>query len=165
MIPEILNSFALTLDFLRAMVQDVEEAKMTAQPSGVVNHPAWVIGHLAYSCQAMAGELGLAPWLPPWWSSRFGTGSTPVDDRTAYPAKDELLTALDEGQRRIVAVLSAKSEAEFAGLLPDLRHRERFPTLGHAIVHILGSHAAIHVGQVTVWRRVMKMARLKEPFV
>jgi DinB superfamily len=64
MVSEVLNSYRLTLDYLRRLVADVPDADLTRQPGGVANHPAWVIGHLVFSCQALGGELGLAAWLP-----------------------------------------------------------------------------------------------------
>ena len=165
MIREILNSFGMTLVFLRRLVADVEDARLAEQPGGAANHPAWVLGHLADSCQAMAGELGGAAWLPEGWGERFGTGSVPVADRAAYPEKDALLTVLDEGERRLAEFLSAMTDADLSVPLPDARYRDRFPTLGHAVLHILGAHAAVHVGQVTVWRRAAGLPPLSEPFV
>ena len=49
--------------------------------------------------------------------------------------------------------------------LPDEACRAIFPTLGHAVVHILGPHAAVHVGQISVWRRVMGFPALAEQLV
>ncbi len=47
----VLHSFVYCLDFLREQVADVAAADMVAQPNGIMNHPAWVIGHLTYTCQ------------------------------------------------------------------------------------------------------------------
>ena len=44
------------------------------------------------------------------------------------------------------------------GPLPDKRFRDTFPTLGHAVLHILAGHVAVHVGQLGAWRRAMGMA-------
>jgi len=164
MIPEITNSFRMTLDHLRRLVADVDDDRMTAQPGGVGNHPAWVLGHLIYSFQAMAGELGTAAWLPDDWAERFGTGSVPLADRAAYPQKHVLLEMLQEGQRRLVEAVEAAGEDGLAAPLPDPRFRDLFPTLGHAILHILGAHAAVHVGQVSAWRRAFGLEPLKETF-
>jgi len=165
MIPEITNSFAFSLDFLRRLVADVEEGRMTEQVGGVVNHPTWVIGHLVYSCQEMGGELGASPWLPEDWAARFGTGSVPTADRAAYPAKSVLLENLAEGQRRLVEALAATGEDGLAAPLPDERLHHLFPTLGHAVLHILTAHTAVHVGQISVWRRAVGMGPLEEIFV
>lgn len=165
MTDETLNSFSLTLDFLRCLVADVPDEAMARQPAGVANHPAWTLGHLAHSCEAIAGELGVPPWLPAEWSARFGTGSVPTADRGAYPSKADLLAALDDGKRRLAARLRAMSDAGLGVPLPDERYRNRFPTLGHAVIHILGAHTAAHVGQVTVWRRAAGFGPPAEPFI
>jgi hypothetical protein len=40
-----------------------------------------------------------------------------------------------------------------------------FPTLGDAVLRILTSHAAVHVGQITVWRRALNLGPLKQSFI
>ena len=165
MVEEVLNSFRLTLEYLRRLVDDVPDADFTLQPSGVVNHPAWVCGHLIYSCEAIGGELGLAPWLGADWKGRFGTGSAPSSDRSAYPSKTELLAALADAQSRVSDQLVALGEAGMAAPLPDVRHRSMFPTIGHAVVHILTGHAAVHVGQLSAWRRAASYPPLSKTFV
>jgi hypothetical protein len=49
--------------------------------------------------------------------------------------------------------------------LPDERYRHIFPTIGHALLHILTAHAAVHVGQVSVWRRAFGLPPLSDAFV
>jgi DinB superfamily len=130
MIAEILRSYARTLDYLRRLVADVPEDRLTLQPAGVVNHPAWIIGHLTYSCQAIGEELGLAPWLPADWARRFGAGSVPVETRTAYPSKHDLLNALADGQQRVEDGLVILGEEGIRRRLPDLRYRATFQPSG-----------------------------------
>ena len=165
MVDEVLNSYGLTLDYLRRLAADVPDGALTRQPGGVVNHPAWVIGHLTYSCQALGGELGLTPWLPASWENLFGTGSVPTAERSVYPSKADLLAALDNGQARLTARLAALGDAGMTGPLPDERYRAMFPTVGHAVVHILTAHAAVHVGQLSVWRRSAGYQPLGDAFV
>ncbi len=45
----------------------------------------------------------------------------------------------------------------FVGIL-----RGQFPTVGHAVLDILTAHTAMHVGQITVWRRAMGLAAVQE---
>ncbi|MCX7427326.1 MAG: DinB family protein [Planctomycetia bacterium] len=163
MVPEILNSLALNLNFLRRMVADLDDGQMVGQVGGVVNHPAWTIGHLVGSFQLMGGELGMTPWLPENWAQWFGTGTTPVGHAGVYPGKEDLLQALDDGQRRLVETLASMSAADLARPLPDANYRDRLPTIGHAILHILASHAAMHVGQLAAWRRAMGLPVVREP--
>ena len=163
MIDELLNSYALTLEYLHRMVGDLEEPQMVCQPKGVVNHPAWTIGHLVFSNQAIGGEIGIAPWLPSEWERQFGTGSTPVADPKVYPRKARLFEALNDGQRKLTERLTALGETAMSEPLPDVRYRDRIPTVGHAVLHILTGHTAMHVGQITVWRRAMGLRVIPEP--
>ena len=164
MVDEVLNSYRLTLAYLRRLVADVPDVDLSRQPNGVANHPAWVMGHLTYSCQALGGELGLATWLPAQWEQLYGTGSIPTSDRSAYPSKEELLAALVDGQVRIQSAYGSRRRGNVHGL-PDERYRTTYPTVGYAVLHILTGHAAVHVGQVSVWRRAAGYQPLSDIFV
>lgn len=153
MVPSIIKTFELTLDFLRRCVADLDEQQMSTQPCGVVNHPSWTLGHLAYSCQALGGELGLTPWLGEQWPEKFATGSAPSAD--GYPAKHELLSTLDDAWSRIRQALESADQKFLSQPLPDVRYRHIFPTRGHAVIQILGAHAGYHAGQLSAWRRAM----------
>ncbi len=160
MIDEIVRSTSLSINDLRRLLEDVPEEMMTRQIDEVINHPAWVIGHLIHSCEAIGGEIGISPWLPNEWQQKFGTGSTPSEVRQQYPAKGDLLNSFADAQRRVVARLNEIGEQGLSAPLPDTRYRETFPTLGHAVLHILAAHTALHVGQVTVWRRAIGLPPL-----
>lgn len=164
MINELLGSFSKTIEFLQRLVADIPDELLSVQSHGAVNHPAWVIGHLVYSCQLIAGEMGVEPWLALGWEQRFGTGSQPTDSRQAYPGKDELLTLLADAQQRVCRRVVELGIEGLAVPLPDVRYRHIHPTLGHAVFHVLTSHAAVHVGQVSVWRRVVGLGPLKDTF-
>jgi DinB family protein len=153
MTDEILNSYALTLRELRTLVTDLDTAQMVYQPAGVPNHPAWIIGHLVQSCEMIGGEIGLQPWLPAHWAEEFAPGSKPVPVIDAYPDKATLLSLLDDGEQRLRHALAAMSDSELARPLPGERYRDVLPTIGHAVLHILAGHTAIHLGQLKVWRR------------
>jgi len=165
MIPEITRSFTLALDYLRRLVADVPDERFTEQAGGASNHPAWVIGHLVYSCQAIGGEMGVETWLPAHWDKRFGTGSIPVPARGDYPSKSVLLDSLGDAQARILARLAELDDEGLKRPLPDERHRSLFPTIGHAVLHILTVHTALHVGQITVWRRAVGFGPLHDSFI
>jgi uncharacterized damage-inducible protein DinB len=58
----------------------------------------------------------------------------------------------------------ALGETAMSEPLPDVRYRNRIPTVGHAVLHILTAHTAMHVGQITVWRRAMGLKAVPEPW-
>jgi len=86
MITQLVATLDRTLAFIREQVADLPDEEMVRQPAGVPNHAAWTIGHVIYSCQEMAAELGTESWLPADWESNFGYGSSPGQSiRTTRP--------------------------------------------------------------------------------
>jgi uncharacterized damage-inducible protein DinB len=159
MIPELIDSFERSLAFMRGLVADLPEKEMFLQPAGVPNHAAWTLGHVIYSCQAIAGELGVEPWLPNDWQSVFGSGSSPDAASTSrHSGKPALLATLADASDRLRVALTATNEAKLGTPLPDEKAREILPTLGHALLQIVAGHTAYHAGQLAVWRRAIGRA-------
>jgi hypothetical protein len=151
MITELIRSFETTLKFMEQSVADLSEEQMVEQPTGVPNHATWTLGHIIFSCQGIAIELGQESWLPDDWESTFGYGSTPVSDLSRYPKKPEMLTLLADAAHRLRDTLVVLNESDLQQSLPD----ETFPTMGHLLVQVVGGHTAYHAGQLAVWRRAI----------
>lgn len=164
MIAEVLNSYSLTLNYLRRLIDGVPDDALASQPAGIVNHPLWTIGHLVFSAQSIGSEIGLKAWLADDWTQRYGTGSVPVAERREYPSKDSLLAQLADAERRLRERLHALGDEAMQQPLPDVRYRELFPTIGHAIAHILPAHTAAHIGQIILWHKAMGFSPLSKHF-
>ncbi len=159
-----LHSFAYGLDYLCELVADVAPIDMVAQPNGIANHPAWVIGHLTHSCQLLCNVIGLPDWLPEDWAGRFGTGSVPVADASVYETKDTALRMLRDAQARITEGVNRLDDARLDLPFPDESYRVVFPTIRHALTQVLVGHTANHAGQLIVWRRAMGLPRMGRSF-
>ncbi len=157
-VPAMLDVHAMVTRFLLETVEDVPESRMTEQPGGVVNHPAWTLSHL----NAYAGTL-LAMLDAPVVTAagdeveRFGYGTTPVPDPAAYASKRELLDRFRERNERLGAVVAEKHAAYFPKPAPEV-YRPFAPTLGHLAVTLLVAHPPHHLGQLRQWRRAAGMA-------
>jgi hypothetical protein len=160
----VVHSFSYCLDYLRDQVKDVADPDMVAQPNGIMNHPAWVIGHLTHACQLLGGAIGLSPWLPQNWGERYGTGSMPVADAARYGSKASALETLGDAQSRIIAAVAELTDAQLDAPFPVESYRHVFPTIRHALTQVLVGHTANHVGQVSVWRRAMGLPPMSRPF-
>ena len=147
--------YAFLLGYARRLVADIDDAQFADQPTPGVNHPAWLLGHLAISTDFAATKFGLAPCQPRSWFKDFSSGSFPRPDRASYPGKAELMAAYEAGHERVEkAALAATPEAmdqphglEIAGL------KEALPTVGHLVVHLMTAHEASHLGHLSNWRR------------
>ena len=155
MVPELVGCFERTVAFMQESVADLSDEDIVLQPPGVPNHAAWTLGHVIHSCQAMAGELGVEPWLPRDWESQFGYGSSPMALVSQHPSKAALLAMLAEASHRLRTALLGMDETALAEPLPDERVREILPTKGHAILQVVAAHTAFHAGQLAAWRRAI----------
>ena len=66
------------------LVKDLSAEQMVEQPNGVINHPAWSLGHLVVWANNLGSMLGLESSLPDGWDKTFATGETPSSDVSAY---------------------------------------------------------------------------------
>lgn len=160
----VLHSFGYCLGYLREQVAELSDADTIAQPNGIMNHPAWVMGHLTYTCQLLGGAIGLAPWLPGDWAERYGTGSVPVADAGLYETKRNLLAILDDAQMRIARAVEEMDDSRLDEPFPDEAYLDVFPTMRHALTQVLVGHTANHIGQVSVWRRAMGLPPMTRSF-
>jgi hypothetical protein len=160
----VLHSFAYSLDYLREQVDDIDDATMFVQPDGIVNHPAWVIGHITAAIHLLASTIGVPKWLPKDFINRYRTGTVPVGDTGVYENKNDLLALLHEVQTRISERIKQMNDAELDVPFPAESYRDVFPTMRHALTQVLIGHTAYHVGQVGVWRKAMGMPPMKRSF-
>lgn len=158
------HSFGYGLEFLCEQVADVPEGKMAVQAEGVVNHPAWTIGHVLNACQMLGGVIGVEEWLPDGWAQRFGYGSKPVNNSGVCPSKDELLALVRETRERITQAVEGLDEAFLDSPFPDPSYRDVFPTIRHFLTQVLVGHTSFHVGQLSVWRKAMNLPPMRRSF-
>ncbi len=155
MIPEMIGSLDLTVAFIRDQVADLTDEEMILQPTGFPNHAAWTLGHVIYSFQAIAGELGQKSSLPDDWESQFGYGSTPNPLVSERSRKTVLLSALEEASQRLRTALLETDQNTLADPLPNEGDQEILSTKGHLLVQVVVGHTSYHAGQLASWRRAI----------
>jgi hypothetical protein len=136
---------------LKRHLDQIPEERMAEMPS--MNHAAWQVGHLAVAYDFLAITLGdqqqLRRWLP-----RFAPGTKPTDQLSDYPNKAELIAKLDEQQQRVLALCQAEIDpARLAGPQPFDILRPHLQTNHHIATYLLTTHIAMHVGQLSAWRK------------
>ena len=144
-------TFRFLMGYGETLLSDVSEEEMTAQPTPGMNHPAWILGHLTIAFDRHGEHVGLDREHPEW-DAMFGMGSQPESDSGSYPAKEELLTTWKTAGRRFAAgVLTAEPQALATPTEGPLG--EAFPTTADFLTFSLTSHTAIHLGQLSAWRK------------
>ena len=155
MLQHVTYLYGFNLDSARSLVRDLTAEQMVAQPHGLINHPAWSLGHLTLTADHLAVLLGLESQAPAGWDKTFLTRSTPSGALADYPSKDELLAALAAQHERNTGAVLQADPSWFATPHPNEAHRKYFPTLGDLAVFMMTSHEMDHLGQMAAWRRAM----------
>jgi hypothetical protein len=142
------------LGYAMALVADLTDQQMVLRPGGNMNHPAWILGHVAayhpVTLQLLAGE----PVDDPKTDPLFGfAGHGPLDDIKPYGSKQAIVSRFADGHERVAqALLAAKPEAFRRP--PSLeRWAKSYPTVEFMLPDLLLHHESLHIGQISTWRR------------
>jgi hypothetical protein len=155
MVRYVLHVYAMNLGYAQRYVRDLSDDQMCAQPHGLVNHPAWSLGHLAVAADRTGEILGLSSELPTGWSDTFKTGGIPSPDKSRFPARDELVRVLSHQHARAAQALGDASPALLEQPHPNEKFRAHFPTVGDFAIFLMTAHEMDHLGQIAAWRRAM----------
>ena len=148
------------LGYAHTLVDEIADERLCEQPSPGVNHPAWILGHLAYSGDGAVGVLGGQKLLAGDWTKKFGAGSKPSSLRAEYPSKAELLQILQERFATARDLAAAASPEKVALPNPNARLKDKLPTVRDAVAFLMSGHLALHLGQLSTWRRLIGIAPL-----
>ena len=159
MIDAVLASFAFNLHYAGRLLGDIPAESMCEQPLPGMNHPTWIIGHLADTCDLMADWMEVEGVCPPGWHDLFDNRSAPQADPSVYPEPGRIYEVLELGHSRMSKALRAAPDEILHKPLPRESMRSRFPTVLDGVVFEMTDHEAIHLGQLSAWRRAMGMGR------
>jgi len=147
--------YSFLLDYGEGLLDGIKpEQAGTLICEGGVN-PAWIIGHLGLVANNALHILGGTPGIDiDRYKSLFSGGTQASTDPAAYPAWDELLTTWREGHAAVVATAADVSEDVLGAPNPIDRFRDALPTTRDFLGFVLTGHEAVHLGQLSTWRRV-----------
>ena len=121
---------------------------------GGVN-PAWIIGHLGFVANRVLAMCGGQPKVDTEaWKPLFGGGSKPTADASAYPSWDELLKVWRQGHTDVAALAPSVTADALGQPNPNERMKEALPTIEDFLSFVLTGHEAMHLGQLSTWRRI-----------
>lgn len=147
--------YQFNLFALESMVMDISEDELKQQPVPGTNPPIWILGHLAVATDYACKTLGLPAACPKAWHLDFGPGSTPLQMHDPVPTKEELMAAIRAGHQRVSEAAKKATPEQLAG--PHnvkLLAGTPIETLGDILSHLMNTHEAMHIGQLSMWRRM-----------
>lgn len=145
------------LDYARRLTADLSDEQAVAQPPGVagaMNHAVWVVGHLAFVSDVLLGVLGGESKAPAEWKDLFSMVSKPLGGAAYRGMTLAQLMEAWAASRAEVQRRAREKPAEFwRHAIENERRRARFGTNDVLLVHMLVNHDAVHLGQLSAWRR------------
>ena len=153
----LLRAYAANLDLAMRLTRDIPESRMTEQPADIMNHPAWVLGHLAESTDYGLRCLGGSPLCPPGYKSLFDIGTKPASDLGIYPSKTQLTTRVNEAHAALAEAFEKAADSLLEMPLADQGMRAYWPTNADLILFLMANHESIHLGQLSAWRRASNL--------
>lgn len=148
------------VSYCRMLVEDIADERLAEQPLPGVNHPAWILGHLAFSADRACSLLDAPKELPATWTPLFGPGSKPSASRIDYASKDELLRAVEQGFERLRQTIVTATPEQFAKPSTNPRTKNALPSIKDGVAFLLTGHLGVHLGQFSTWRRMIGMPPL-----
>ena len=149
--------------FLRKQFADVAEERADHVPVEGLKAPRWIAGHLAEGQWYATRYLGLEndfP-LPEPWIAGFAPGSSSTKpygfgEQAELPPLAELLDYVTQTEHPIAEAVLALPE----GSLVDPHGIELLQGVGidsqaDLVGHLMTTHFAFHLGQLSIWRRAM----------
>ena len=143
------------------LVGDLADDQMIAQPvpGRVLNHPAWILSHLALYTGVCSSLLRAEPFADPF-DHPYGQKSEPLSEAAAYQTRAELVTHYQRAHDDAEAALLGADAVVFSSPTPIERWRKVHPTTGDMLVTLMVKHESAHLGQLSAWRRAMGLPRV-----
>ncbi len=153
-----------SLHYALALLDDLTEEQMLLQPGGNMNHPAWILGHLALYYPIVLSLLLGEPFADPADDKLFGfRGCGPQSDLNLYGSKASQINRMSDGHEQVAKALLAATPEQF-NRPPSLpRWAEMYPTVEFMLPDLLLVHENIHVGQLSIWRRAAGLSGIPFP--
>lgn len=162
----LLPSASLMRTYAQSLLSGMTSDNFARKPrSGDVvldmNTPAFTYGHLSLYPGLVLEMLHL-PFsdikAPESYLGLFKIGSPCHDDPDGarYPKMEEIVGTFSRGYDALLERVPSVSDAVLLEVTPGERVA-RFPVKGNFLVHLMTSHLASHLGQVSGWRRAMQL--------
>ncbi len=154
----VLNTYAMTLETAKHLVNDVECVRCAEMPYESAKHPAWTLGHLAIASGMAASfldpslDLGSMGGVPDEWAKVSAPGVEITGERDAYAKKDELIAQLERTHTLTAKAFENASDDLLASAFPNPDYRAFWPTIGDGAFYMMAYHEGWHLGQLSQWR-------------
>lgn len=154
-------SYEITLNqfnrgYLTQLLADLTDEQLDVQPSPGLHSARWILAHLAICVDYGFKQLDKPFVCPMTWHAAYKPSSQPGTSPDVRPAREELLSVIENGYSQLCEALkTAAPEQLNAPHDVELLKQTPLKTKGQLTVHILTTHFATHLGQLSTLRRML----------
>lgn len=142
------------LSYAKKILDDVDESRFADRPVGL-NPPAWLLLHLATAADYAANLLGGNPVCPANWNEMADTKKPVSSSLDDYPPPGELKKYLGLSYENVSQLLERATPEQLNAPQKLGFYEEELPTVSDIVGFLMVSHFAIHLGQLSAWRRAI----------
>lgn len=154
-----LNAFLL--GYLRQSTADLQDGRLDDVPIDGFHSARWLLTHLAICADMGLVLLGQPKECPNAWHVAYGPKTAGTSHEKIRPSKDDLLCSIDSLYPK-VAMVAQSADPQLLDQPHPLQLLKGTPiqTNGQLISHLLTTHFAVHLGQLSAIRRQMGIPHL-----
>jgi hypothetical protein len=162
----------VTVGLAEKMLGGIRPDQFARKPLGVegkqidCNHPAFIYGHLAIYPAKWLAALGVdaaaieksGAAAPASFEALFAAGKPCLDDPAGsiYPPMQQITEAFFRTHKTAFDQIETLETGAFDKPNPSQgRLKDALPTVAHMMIFYTTSHAMMHIGQASTWRRAM----------
>jgi len=160
--PISITLFRLSIAFTQKAFGDIPEEQMRAQPAPGINPPVWLLGHMCVGWDSALRLIGQRGICPADYRRNFGPGSSLDAMPAELPPKKEMLETLSRIGDLLLAELPKVPDELWSKSNPSKFLTAELPTILDLSTHLLIGHHMMHIGQLTVWRRLMGLPSIMQ---
>lgn len=142
--------------YLNRLMADYPEKDLDLEPQPGLHSARWILAHLAIVADFAAKHLGQPFECPAEWLKAYGPTSPPGTNPAVIPSREELMASITKGYERVIQAAQA-APAELLAKPHDLERLKwtNLITKGELVSHVLATHFALHLGQLSTLRRLL----------
>ena len=156
----ITQPFSIIRRYTDGLLKGINPADFARKPKGIdFSTPAFNFGHLAVYPERILEMIGRTDLVQrdEKWVELFSAGKPCLDDPTGtiYPSMDQIVKRFNERYEVAFKAVRETSDEVLSRPNPNEKMRDMLPTIGGVVAFLLDGHIQSHLGQVSVWRRIM----------
>lgn len=141
--------------YLQNLLAEVPKSSMDELAFEGAHSVRWILAHLAIAADYGLVQFGETMAMPGEWHQAYGPTSQPGSHPTVLPSKADLVAAIDRGYTQLVELArNANVDSMAQSHTVELLRNTPLKSKGDIVAHILATHFATHIGQLSVLRRM-----------